>query len=405
MTNITALIADAAVFVFLPWILWRVLRRSIPIVVLPILIGILISVWHLPVKSLGIPSVYGSDIGWVAVLVLAFTAGLEMWQSPGKADADHTLPAPSLGRLLGGAAVALGGPLLVGSILAYEFFLPLPGWHPPHAQPWVAAASIGLCIAVSALPVLIGVVRELDASQRPLGQLALKLAVVDDAALWIGLAALQVAERGTAALHGWTGLEVLAIALLVGLALLGNWASRHFRHPPLAVIWLAVPVYLAAGSWASMQLGLHELIGAYFAGAIMPPSWVRRLPVEKVGTFSLIWLAPMFFGHSGLNIDGDALTWPSVIASLSLVAISIVTKIVAVYIFPPAAGLSRRQALSVGVLLQCKGLMEIVAATIFHAQGMISEFAFASLMVLAVISTVLTGPMFKLVAPRPKVEA
>ena len=108
----------------------------------------------------------------------------------------------------------------------------------------------------------------------------------------------------------------------------------------------------------------------------------------------------MFFGHSGLNIDGDALTWPSVIASLSLVAISIVTKILAVYIYPPASGLSRRQALSVGVLLQCKGLMEIVAATIFHAQGMISEFAFASLMVLAVISTVLTGPMFKLVAPR-----
>ena len=61
---------------------------------------------------------------------------------------------------------------------------------------------------------------------------------------------------------------------------------------------------------------------------------------------------------------------------------------------------TRRQALGLGSLLQCKGLMEIVAATILHAQGMLSDFAFASLMVLAVISTALTGPLFRLFAPR-----
>lgn len=402
MHNITALIGDAAIFVLLPWLLWRLTRRALPIAVLPILIGILLAVWHAPVATLGVPSLYGDDIGWVAVLILAFTAGLEMWQHPGEEhNAAHRLPPQPLGRLLTSALVALGGPFLIGSFLAYEFFLPLQGWHAPHAAPWVAAASIGLCMAVSALPVLIGVVRELEPAQRPLGQLALKLAVVDDAALWIGLAALQFAARGSAALHGWTSLEFVAVALLVALATAGNWASRHFRHPPAWVIWTAVPIYLAAGSWASKQLGLHELIGAYFAGAIMPPSWVRRLPIEWAGTFALIWLAPMFFGHSGLRIDGDALTWPSVLASLALVAISIVTKIAAIYICPPAAGLTRRQTLGVGALLQCKGLMEIVAATILHQQGMLSEFAFAALVVLAVISTTLTGPMFRALAPKP----
>lgn len=400
MASLTALLTDAAIFVFFPWALWRLLHKALPIAVLPILVGIALAVWHVPVEAMGIPSAYGDNIGWVAVLVLAFTAGLEMWQHPGGEPTGQNFPQPTLGRLFGGAAVALGIPFLFGSVLAYTVFLHLHGWRAPNATPWVAAASIGLCIAVSALPVLIGVVRELHPSQKPLGQLALKLAVVDDAALWIGLAALQFADRGSAALHGWTGLEALAIVLLVGLAAAGYWASHHFRHPPLWVIWLAVPVYLAAGSWASMQLGLHELIGAYFAGAIMPPSWVRRLPVEGVGTFALIWFAPMFFGHSGLHINGDALTWPSVVASLSLVVISIVTKIAAVYIYPPAAGLKPRQALGVGALLQCKGLMEIVAATILHGQGMLSDFGFASLMVLAVISTTLTGPLFRLLAPR-----
>ncbi|NHN90976.1 cation:proton antiporter [Acetobacter sicerae] len=400
MESFVALIADVGIFVLVPWVLWRLIGKVLPIVVLPILLGMGMAVLHVPVTDMGIPSAIGDEIGWVAVLVLAFTAGLEMWQHPGEDTSPHAIPQTSVGRLLGGAAVALGGPLIIGSILAYEFFLPLKGWHPPHATPWVAAVSIGLCIAVSALPVLIGVVRELDASQRPLGQLALKLAVVDDAALWIGLAILQFAEKGSAALHGWTGLEFLAVGLLAGLAAAGSWASRHFRHPPSWVIWATVPVYLAAGSWASKQLGLHELIGAYFAGAIMPPSWVRRLPIEEVGTFALIWLAPLFFGHSGLHINGDALTWPSVVASFSLVGISIVAKIASVYVFPPAPNLSRRQALAIGSLLQCKGLMEIVAATILLGQGMISEFAFASLMMLAVISTMLTGPMFKLVAPR-----
>lgn len=400
MVKLTALLTDATIFVFFPWVLWRLMQKALPIAVLPILVGIALAVWHIPVQEMGIPSVYGNNIGWVAVLVLAFTAGLEMWQHPGGEPTGQSFPQPTIGRLFGGAAVALGLPFLVGTFLAYTVFLHLKGWQAPDAEPWVAAASIGLCIAVSALPVLIGVVRELDADQKPLGQLALKLAVVDDAALWIGLAALQFAARGSAALHGWTGWEALAIFLLLGLAAAGYWASRHFRHPPLWVIWLAVPVYLAAGSWASMQLGLHELIGAYFAGAIMPPSWVRRLPVEAVGTFALIWLAPMFFGHSGLHINGDALTWPSVVASLALVVVSILTKIVAVYIYPPAGGLKPRQALGVGALLQCKGLMEIVAATILHSQGMLSDFGFASLMVLAVISTTLTGPLFKLLAPR-----
>jgi Kef-type K+ transport system membrane component KefB len=402
MTNIAALLADAAVFVLLPWGVWRLARRAIPIAVLPILVGITLAVLHAPVQAIHIPSVWGDDIGWAAVLVLAFTAGLEMWQHPGEDRTVQSVPQPSLGRLLAGAAVALGGPFLIGSVLVYTFFLPLHGWAPAHASPGIAAASIGLCIAVSALPVLIGLVRELEPGQRPLGQLALKLAVVDDAALWIGLALLQFAAKGPAALHGWTGLEGLAILLLVGLAMAGSWAARHFRHARLWVIWACVPVYLIAGSWASHELGLHELIGAYFAGAIMPPSWVRRLPVERVGTFSLIWLAPMFFGHSGLRIDGDALTWPSVVASLALVVISIVTKIGSVYAFPPASGLSRRQALGLGSLLQCKGLMEIVAATILHGKGMLSDFAFASLMVLAVISTTLTGPLFRLTAPRAR---
>ena len=76
MANLTALLIDAAIFVLCPWILWRLLYKALPIAVLPILAGIGLAVWHVPVQQMGIPSVYGNNIGWVSVLVLAFTAGL-----------------------------------------------------------------------------------------------------------------------------------------------------------------------------------------------------------------------------------------------------------------------------------------------------------------------------------------
>ncbi|GBQ72158.1 Na+/H+ antiporter [Ameyamaea chiangmaiensis NBRC 103196] len=399
MADIMALVLDALVFVLLPWLMWRLTQRTMPIVVLPILVGITLAVTRWPLGWAGIPSLYGTYIGWVAVLVLAFTAGLEMWQHPG-ADAGEASTNAGLGRLLGSALFALLIPFVIGTTLIHRFFLSLPGWQAPGTGLWIQAMSIGLCLAVSALPVLIGLVRELGPHDRPLGQTALKIAVVDDAALWIGLAGLEIMAKGTAALHGWTIHQFAAVVILVVLALAGRWATRHVRNPPVLAIWAALPIWLAGGAWASMQLGLHELIGAYFAGAVMPPAWVRRLPVEQVGTFALIWLAPLFFGHSGLNIDGRALTWPSVLASVMLVVMSVSTKIGAVVAVPPVGGMRWRDALGVGSLLQCKGLMEIVAATILHSRGMISEFAFASLMVLAVASTTLTGPLFRMVVPK-----
>ncbi|EFG84158.1 cation:proton antiporter [Novacetimonas hansenii] len=397
MDQLLHFFADVLLFVFIPSLLWRWSQKTIPIVVIPILVGIVIAVTKYPVGTWGIPSQYGEDVGWIAVLVLAFTAGLDMWQFSDGVDPNQNFTAPSMGRLLGSALVALGVPFCIGSVLIYFYFLPLHGWETPHGSSTIGAMSIGLCLAVSALPVMIGVVRELSPAERPMGHLALRLAIVDDAALWIGLACLQFAAEGPGAFHGWHITQFIAVAVLGGLALISSTAAYRLPHPPLWVIWAAVPLWLASGAWASMQIGLHELIGAYFAGAIMPPKWVRRLPVERVGTFSLLWLAPMFFGHSGMHINGEALTWPSVIASLLLVVISITTKMGAVVLYPPSPDMSRQQALGMGALLQCKGLMEIVAATILHNKGMISEFAYASLMVLAVTSTTLTGPMFRLV--------
>jgi Kef-type K+ transport system membrane component KefB len=370
--------------------------------VIPIIIGLVLAATGWLPASLGVPSVTGDKIGWVGVLLLAFTAGLETRQSAhiGSPAGLPTVSRRSVFRFVASAALALLLPFAVGALTAYHYFSVLPNWATPNGDRTLGAIAIGLCVAVSALPVLIGIVRELGPLHRPLTQVAVRIAVVDDAVLWIGLALLLLVADGDAATAGGSLLQLLALTVPVAMAALSALSHRNRFVPPGWAIWLALPLYLIAGSWASSRLGLHALLGAYFAGAMLPPAWTRRLPVERMGSFALLALAPLFFGHSGLKIDGDALGWASLQASLALLAVSVAAKLAAMLVCPPALNLSRRETLAIGALLQCKGLMEIVAATILRDKGLLSEHAFAALVTLAVLSTLLTGPFFRFVLGR-----
>ncbi|HEY5803640.1 MAG TPA: cation:proton antiporter [Lysobacter sp.] len=404
MTTLIAAALDVLVFVVLAWCVWRALGRSIPIAVIPIVIGLVLAATGTMPRALGLPSVIGDNVGWIGVLLLAFTAGLETREAahlPANARVASDKHARTL-RFLISAAVALLLPFCVGTGAAHFYFTALPGWAAPRGGEWLGSVAIGLCLAVSALPVLIGIVRELGPLHRPLSQLALGIAVIDDAVLWIGLALVLLVADGGSLQDGASGTQVLALMLVVALAITGSAVKRRDASPPKWLVWLVLPVFLAAGSWSTSQLGLHALLGAYFAGAMVPRSWARQVPVERIGQFALVGLAPLFFGHSGLRIDGEVLGWASLQASIALLLLAVAAKLAAVLIYPPAPSLPRREALAVGALLQCKGLMEIVAATILRDKGLLSEHAFAALVTLAVLSTLLTGPAFRwLVRDRP----
>jgi len=402
--SLIAAALDTLVFVVLAWCVWRALGRSIPIAVIPIIIGLVLAATGAVPASWGLPSVIGDRIGWAGVLLLAFAAGLETRQEahlPAQSGTTTQTHARRL-RFIASAAVALLLPFCVGTVAAHFHFTQLPGWAAPRGGEWLGSLAIGLCVAVSALPVLIGIVRELGPLHRPLSQLALSIAVIDDAVLWIGLAALLLAADGGSLLDGVSAVQCVALLLLVALAVTASVIKRLGVSPPRWLAWATLPVFLAAGSWSTSQLGLHELLGAYFAGAMVPQAWARKLPVERIGQFALLALAPLFFGHSGMKIDGEVLGWASLQASVLLLVLAVSAKLVAVLACPPAPHLQRREALAVGALLQCKGLMEIVAATILRDKGLLSEHAFAALVTLAVLSTLLTGPAFRwLVRQRP----
>ena len=402
MIDFTALALDALIFIGLAWATWRALQRSIPIAVIPIIIGLLLAATGVLPASWGVPSRLGDQLGFVGVLLLAFTAGLETRQSAHLPSASDAAPLPRAQalRFFASAGMALLLPFVAGTLAAHYHFTGLPGWEAPKGGAWMGSLAIGLCIAVSALPVLIGIIRELGPLHRPLTQIALRIAVIDDAVLWTGLALLLLAAEGGSLLASASLLTAVAVGVLVVLAFAGRLAQRVQAAPPAWAVWLALPLFLVAGAWASSQLGLHALLGAYFGGAMVPSTWSHRVPVERLGQFALIGIAPLFFGHSGLKIDGSVLGWASLQASIALLVLAVLAKLAAVLLCPPASTLSRRETLAVGALLQCKGLMEIVAATILRDKGLLSEHAFAALVTLAVLSTLLTGPFFRAMVRR-----
>ncbi len=168
------------------------------------------------------------------------------------------------------AIAALALPFLLGFAAVQSGALDWALARPPGTSPLLAAMAIGLCLAVSALPVLVGIVRELPQADRLLGNMALRIAALDDAILWIGLAVLLSLHAGqTSGLMQVDWAHVGAVGAFVMLAIargpLNRVAGAH------AALALGVgTLYLVVGAWATSTLGLHELLGAYFAGALAP---------------------------------------------------------------------------------------------------------------------------------------
>lgn len=325
-------LTDLAVFLLLPLLVWRLVRPVVPLAVVPVLIGLAVAGLAALNGQRGPeflpPTEAGDALGMLGVILLAFSAGLE-GRDPGHLTPGAiTVSAPSPGRILRSAGVALALPFGAGTLLAWGLLSAAEGWRPAGLSPGLAAAAIGLCLAVSALPVLVALLRELPAGLRPLGAVAVRVAALDDMALWLGLGLL-------------------------------------------------------------MALGRSQAVSGGFGVA----------DLAAVGVLALLGFAPLFFGHRGLEIDPRLLT-PDVLGwVILLLVVSMISKIAAVQMVPPLPGLSRHRRLTLGVFLQCKGLMEIVAATLLLKSGLLTATAYAALVMLALVSTTLTAPLVRMLMP------
>ena len=390
-----SLLAIALVIVLLPWLLWRVglVRRVAPLAVVQILVGVALGPsglgqvapeWHAALFTGPVLAAL-DGVASLGVLLYVLVTGLHLDTTTLRQDARRLGPIA-----LGSFAV----PMLLGFGAGMWMLQAVPGAVGSLGSPAGFVVAAAICIAVTALPVLAAVLQEMGLLRARIGQTALALAALNDAALWIMLA-LLLALAGTG--DGLAGLLCLgAAALWFGLLLLvvrplvARLAGAG--EQALLVAGVALAILSAAVSEA---LGTGYLIGAFVAGAIMPDA-CRAALLARLETVTAIVLLPFFFMSTGLK----ALIEPGSAAFLSLfavaVAATVIGKLLGTALPARRLGYSWAESLTLGAMMQTKGLMEVVVLAVLHDAGLIGGQIFSAMVAMAVVCTVITAPAVRL---------
>ena len=380
------LIAMAIIFT-VPYLIWRVGKTDYyaPLVVVQILTGILLGpgilgkafpeyyqfVFSAPV----IQSLNG--IAWWAVMLFVMIAGIELDLS--KAWAHRRESSITAG-------LALGTPLLFGCAAAL-LLLNGSSWMGPKALSWQFVLGVGMACAVTALPILILLMEKLDILRQPLGQRILRYASLDDIAIW-GVLALILMDWDRV---GRQVVFLLAFTLVCVFFRKGMRLLQERDRWYVALIWLAVVAFGA--DWA----GLHFMVGAFLAGAVMDSDWFDQEKMDLLRHHVLLVLMPVFFLSTGLrtnwDVGGVAVFG---VAALLLVA-SVSGKLLGIRLAGRILNWPAGEASIIGWLLQTKALIMIIFANILLDKQIITHETFTALLLMAVASTMLTVPM---VAPQ-----
>ena len=290
-----------------------------------------------------------------------------------------------------------------------------PALHPALAPEgvgfWPFALFMTAAMSITAFPILARILKERNITHTRLGQLSLSSAAIADVLAWI-LLALVVAMIGAGAGYGGfvriiVGLAVLC-AVVFGLLrpLYARLMARHARNgAPGGYVLAALFVGLFACAAATDWLQLHAVFGAFLFGACLPrDDRLLRSLVERIEHVAIIVLMPIFFALAGLNTTGDAFVGAGLGALGLIMAAALAGKIAGGAAGARLSGLGWRDSLAVGSLMNARALMELIVIKIGLDAGVIGQQAFTLLLVMAILTTVMTGPLLALFMGRRKLQ-
>jgi Kef-type K+ transport system membrane component KefB len=395
LSSRTALLLIAFLLIFVPWLCRRLpaIRRMVPLAVIQILGGVLLGPSGLgQIASGAYEALFPAPVlaainglATVGVLLFVFVSGLHL-QGAQLRD--------GMRRLSGPAAGSIGVPLILGLVSGFGIACTVPSAVGPRGGTTTTAVSIAICVAVTALPVLAAILRELELIGSRLGQTALALAALNDTALWIMIAVLLALSRGSAEdailVLGLSALW-LGVMLLIIRPLLGWVAGRGAQEGTMLAVSLSAAFAAAA---SAESFGLGYLIGGFVAGAVMPAQ-SRATLLARLEPLTATALLPFFFVATGLRalIEPGSLVFLGMLALFSLA--TIIGKVLGTALPARWNGEDWPSALAMGALMQTKGLMEVVVLTVLMDAGLIGRSLFSALVAMAMLCTVLTVPMVR----------
>lgn len=367
----------------LPYLIWRIGRTDYfaPLVVVQIITGILLGPGIL---GTAFPYYYAfvfnkqviqalNGIAWWSVMLFVWVAGIELdlrqaWQ--------HRLESTIT------AGLALGVPLGFGCVAALGMLM-FEGWMGVKAMPWQFVLGIGMSCAVTALPILILLMEKLEVLRQPIGQRILRYASMDDIAIWAVLALIlldweRVGRQGTFLL----GFAISAY----GIRKLMVWLPERDR-------WYVGIIALAATGFAADWAGLHFMVGAFLAGAILDGCWFNQTQMDLLRHHLLLTVMPVYFISAGLKTNWAMGGTAVLIVAGLLLFVSVFGKLLGTHLAGKILKWKRGEASLIGWLLQTKALIMIIFANVLLDKEIITSETFTALLLMAVFSTMLTVPV------------
>lgn len=343
-----------------------------------------ISHWLFPSDSLSELHIL-SQIG---LLLFMFIVGMEVNVASLKSHAREAL-------WVSHASVVF--PFLLGAALAIGLF---ETYASSGAEFITFALFMGIAMSVTAFPVLARILMDRGLSKSPLGTLALTCAAVDDVTAWCLLALIvAIAQAGSVLGASYIilfGLIYVAVMVrLIKPAVERRLGRSEIDQRVVATVLLTV----LTSALATELIGLHALFGAFLAGVVMPQQeQLRRAIAERVEDLSTLILLPLFFAFTGLRTEVGLLDDPqSWLVCGIIIVVAVLGKLAGSALTARWSGMPWSDSLALGVLMNTRGLMELVVLNLGYDLGILSAELFTMMVIMALVTTLMTGPLLSFI--------
>lgn len=341
-----------------------------------------------PVESLGNLQ-FLSQIG---LILFMFVIGMELDLKVLKNKANEAV-------VISHASIII--PFALGISLAYFIYYK---FAPQGVEFLSFSLFMGIAMSITAFPVLARIVQERGIHKTKLGSIVITCAAADDITAWCLLAAvIAIVKAGTFESSLYViGLAILYVLLMLFIVkpffkrvgdLYSN--SENLSKPVAAIFFLT----LIISSYLTEVIGIHALFGAFMTGVIMPDvSKFRNIFIEKVEDVALILLLPLFFVFTGLRTQigliNDPYLWK---VTGFIILVAVVGKFVGSALAARFVGQNWKDSLTIGALMNTRGLMELVVLNIGYDLGVLTSEIFTMMVIMALVTTFMTGPALDLI--------
>ncbi len=337
-------------------------------------------------------------ISQIGLVLLMFQIGMDF-------EFAHLARAKNRNGMLGITAASVSVPFVLGFLIG-QVSAPVLA---PAIDPLTYSLFLGVGLAITAVPILGRILREFDLTRTEIGVVAISAAACNDVIGWVmlaGIAAYAAAHFSPTDV----GLQLGGIAALLAVTFLGlRPVTRRLlslypiRDGRMAPNLIAVVLALTfAMGICTYKLGIFAIFGGFLTGLLFHryrdfvEAWQRQ-----VGQFVLVFFLPVFFTYTGLrtNVLGLATATDLLWLAVALAA-AILGKIVPVYVASRVAGFNAQDSAILGTLMNTRALMELIVLNIGYDLGFIPQNVFTMLVIMAVVTTVMTGPLLRVLLPR-----